>query len=237
MADTRSVRPLGLITKLGIVVGGHRFKISAVVLDLDALGAYPILLRRPWLRSANIKQSWEHNCISFRRGRTKVRVPTEEAAAQPKDMTPLYVEDINMLEGVDDKELEAYLEEHPRIIPLFKIDVIEVAADYATHNSVKVDAYEPDLASIIELRLVTLLACRYKAMLGHAPSMPLQKCLFYAVFPIMGPSVTIPADNSKENKEGFKRNNTTVFFEKYKKKKTRWKMREIDSEEERMKNT
>ena len=91
MADTRSIRPLGLIRKLGIIIGGHRFEISAVVLDLDAPGAYPMLLGRPWLRSANIKQSWKHNCISFRRGRAKVRVPTEELAAQPKNMTPLYV--------------------------------------------------------------------------------------------------------------------------------------------------
>ena len=66
MEDTCSVRPLGSIKKLGIVVGGHLFEISVVVLDLDALGTYPILLGRPWLRLANIKQSWEHNCISFR---------------------------------------------------------------------------------------------------------------------------------------------------------------------------
>ena len=58
MADTRSVRPLGLIRKVGIVIGGHHFEISAVVLALDTLGAYPILLGRPWLRSANIKQNW-----------------------------------------------------------------------------------------------------------------------------------------------------------------------------------
>ena len=57
MADTRSVRPLGLIRKVGIIVGGHRFDISAVVLALDAPGAYPMLLGRPWLRSTNIKQS------------------------------------------------------------------------------------------------------------------------------------------------------------------------------------
>ena len=81
----------------------------------------------------------------------KVRVPTEELAAQPKYVTPLYVEDINMLEGVDDAELEAYLEEHPRIIPLFEIDVIETAPDYATHTTGLEEAYEPDPTSIMEL--------------------------------------------------------------------------------------
>ena len=41
-----SAWPTGMIRKLGIVVGGHRFEISAVVLALDAPGAYPILLGR-----------------------------------------------------------------------------------------------------------------------------------------------------------------------------------------------
>ena len=44
MEDTGSVRPLGLIRKLGIIIDGHHFDISAVVLALDAPGAYPILL-------------------------------------------------------------------------------------------------------------------------------------------------------------------------------------------------
>ena len=37
MADTRSVRPLGLVRKLKIVIGGHAFEIGVVVLALDAL--------------------------------------------------------------------------------------------------------------------------------------------------------------------------------------------------------
>ena len=49
MADNRSVRPLGLIRKLGIVVDRHHFEISAVVFALDAPRVYPILLDRPWL--------------------------------------------------------------------------------------------------------------------------------------------------------------------------------------------
>ena len=49
MANTRFVRPLGWIQKLGIVVGGQNFEISAAVLALDTQGAYPILLGRAWL--------------------------------------------------------------------------------------------------------------------------------------------------------------------------------------------
>ena len=113
MADTRSVRPLGLIRKLQIVVSGHHFEISTAVLALDAPRAYPILLGKPWLWFANIKQNWQHNYISFRRGRSKVRVPTQETSASTKAIMPLYAEEINMLEGLEDTELEAYLDENP----------------------------------------------------------------------------------------------------------------------------
>ena len=51
MADTRSVRPIGLIRHLDFMLRGHTFMISMVVLRLDAPGAYPILLGLPWLRT------------------------------------------------------------------------------------------------------------------------------------------------------------------------------------------
>ena len=44
MADTRMVRPIGLIPHLGFTLGGHMFTISAFVLRLEAPGAYPMLL-------------------------------------------------------------------------------------------------------------------------------------------------------------------------------------------------
>ena len=114
MADTRSVRPLGLLRKQSIVIGGHLFEISAVVLALESQGAYPLLLGRPWLRSASIKQNWQHNNLSFHRGRSKIRIPMEENKTITKDISPLYAEEIHMLEGLEDEELERYLEENPR---------------------------------------------------------------------------------------------------------------------------
>ena len=72
-------------------------------------------------------------------------------AAQPKGITPLYAEDINMLEGVDDAELEAYLDDHPRIVPLFEIDIIETVVDYPASNMLQEEAYELDPKSLLEL--------------------------------------------------------------------------------------
>ena len=44
MADTCTVRPLGVIRQLDVILGGHTFQISAVVLHLEAPGPYPLLL-------------------------------------------------------------------------------------------------------------------------------------------------------------------------------------------------
>ena len=127
MADSRSLRPLGLLCKLTITVGGHMFKMLAILLALEAPRAYPLLLGQPWYSSANIVQQWQHNNISFCRGHAKIRVPTQESTLPTKSMTPLYLEEVHMLEGLEEEELEDYLEENPRTMPLSEFGVIKTA--------------------------------------------------------------------------------------------------------------
>ena len=72
MADTISVRPLGLIRQLEITLGGYAFTISIVVLQLDTPGAYPLLLGRPSLKTTHIKQRWQKNkLLAFKGGKQK----------------------------------------------------------------------------------------------------------------------------------------------------------------------
>ena len=120
MADTSSVRPTGLIRDLEVTIGGHTFRISAVVLQLQAQGAYPLLLGCPWLKTTHIKQNWKRNIITFRRGKAKVRVPTQPRTGTGKELTPLYAECVNMLEGLADEEEDQYLQENPKIVPCSK---------------------------------------------------------------------------------------------------------------------
>ena len=75
MADTSSVRPTGLIRDLDVTIGGHAFRISAVVLQLNVQGVYPLLLGRPWLKATNIKQNWNKNVLTFRKARTSFEYP------------------------------------------------------------------------------------------------------------------------------------------------------------------
>ena len=42
----------------------------------------------------------------------------------------MYAESVNMLEGVADKEVDHYLKENPRIVPLFEVDIAEVISPY-----------------------------------------------------------------------------------------------------------
>ena len=102
-----------------VTIGGHAFRISVVVLQLNVQGAYPLVLGRPWLRTTHIKPNWQKNIITFRRGKTKVRVATQPRAITSKEATPLYAESINMLEWLIDEEIDRYMEEHPKIVPLF----------------------------------------------------------------------------------------------------------------------
>ena len=130
------------------------FTISAVVLRLEAPGAYPMLLGRPWLRTANIKQHWQRNMISFRRGKTKVRVITEERVPVALNTSPLYAEGVHMLDGLADEEVEEFLEDHPTIVPLFEINAM-TPTEQAPATEVTEEGPpqgEPDPTTVAELR-------------------------------------------------------------------------------------
>ena len=53
-----------------------------------------------------------------------------------------------MLEGLPNEEVDRYLEEHPKIVPLFENDIIAVVRPYVTSP----ESDEPDQEAIGELR-------------------------------------------------------------------------------------
>ena len=54
-----------------------------------------------------------------------------------------------MLDGLVDEEVDHYLEEHPKIMPLFVVDVAEAVTPYVTHREDEFN--EPDRKAIREL--------------------------------------------------------------------------------------
>ena len=55
-----------------------------------------------------------------------------------------------MLDGLADEEVNQYLEENPKIVPLFEVDVAKVVMPYVTNREEELD--EPDREAIRELR-------------------------------------------------------------------------------------
>ena len=76
----------------------------------------------------------------------------EESAPAPKEIAPLYAEEIHMLEGLEDEELERYLDENPRIVPRFEIDVGETTESYTSPIEITGQDEEPGEDRITELR-------------------------------------------------------------------------------------
>ena len=75
----------------------------------------------------------------------------EESAPAPKEISPLYAEEIHMLEWLEDEELERYLNENPRIVPLFEIDVGETTQSYASPVETTAYGHKPSEDAIAEL--------------------------------------------------------------------------------------
>ena len=79
-----------------------------------------------------------------------MQVPTQPRGGTSKELTPLYVESINMLDGLTDDKVDRYLDEHPKIVPLFEVDMAEAVTSYLTYRGKEFD--EPDQEAIRELR-------------------------------------------------------------------------------------
>ena len=80
----------------------------------------------------------------------------EELLPTPHNITPLYSEGAHMLDGLADEEVDAFLEDHPTIIPLFEIDAISAIGSHldedVTEDSLPQDELDP--TTIAELRHV-----------------------------------------------------------------------------------
>ena len=44
-----------------------------------------------------------------------------------------------MLDGLSNEEVDQYLEEHPKIVSLFEVDVVETITPYVTHQEDEFD--------------------------------------------------------------------------------------------------
>ena len=148
MADTSTVRPFDLIRHLDVIFEGYSFQISTVVLQLDAVGAYPLLLGRTWLKTANIKQNWNKKVLTFWKGKSKIRVSTKEKITTSRQCLPIHAEVVNMMEGLDETEEKHYSNDNLKSIPLFELDIVQALTPYVEDQSDIVHVDEQTLKEI-----------------------------------------------------------------------------------------
>jgi hypothetical protein len=135
MADQRRVQPLGLLCGLKMEVCGMNFEIAAVILRMeDISGSYPLLLGRPWLRQARVKQDWQSDRITIRKGKKKLKLSVRTKRGLQTPFRPSMAEGINMMDGMGDEEEDDYLSRNPELVSLFEVDVVAVLEQYQQQN-------------------------------------------------------------------------------------------------------
>ena len=98
-ADQRSI-----LRNQEIVVAGLTFSVNFVVLRMDeGDNPYSLLVGRPWLRAAKVKQDWGSQKITIRKGKKKVKVNMIPTVKLPKHARALYAQGINMVEEIGDE--------------------------------------------------------------------------------------------------------------------------------------
>ena len=72
MADQHSVRPLGILKNVMTEVGEHRHSVHYIVFHIpNALSTYSILLGRPWLFDAKVRDDWGKGTLTIGHGKNK----------------------------------------------------------------------------------------------------------------------------------------------------------------------
>ncbi|MCO5579663.1 hypothetical protein L7F22_033520 [Adiantum nelumboides] len=135
MADQRRIQPLGIVRNTVIEIGGLKFKVNFVVLQLEESSqSYPMILGRPWLRAAKVKQHWGADYVVLRQGKKKVRMKMVASKVIPPNCRPLHAETINMASELEEDEEEEFLRVNSSVIPIFEVDVQHILEKYVAND-------------------------------------------------------------------------------------------------------
>jgi len=73
MANQSRVKPLGMLTQIVTTIGRIDHKIDYIVFKLTkSIFLYPILLGRPWLYLAKVKDDWGKGTLTIGKGQNKI---------------------------------------------------------------------------------------------------------------------------------------------------------------------
>ena len=89
-----------------------------------------MLLGRPWFRKAKLKQDWDKDEMTLKKGSKTVKVSMTEKAVLAESIKPMNAQAINLASEVTDDEEEDFLRANPTVVPMFEVDVIDVLDRY-----------------------------------------------------------------------------------------------------------
>ena len=69
-----------------------------------------------------------------------------------RECVPLHAVAVNMMEGLDDAKEDQHFNDNPKIMPLFKVDIVKALMPYFGEND-KEDEVQVDDKTLTELRL------------------------------------------------------------------------------------
>lgn len=89
MANQRPVQPRGMLKDVVILIGGIYYTVTFIILTMKQ-HSYPILLGRPWLRSAQVLHDWGIDDMVIKRDGQCINIPTNPrkilSEGRPKDL-------------------------------------------------------------------------------------------------------------------------------------------------------
>ena len=85
-----------------------------------------MLLGRPWFRKAKLKQDWDKDEMTLKKGSKTVKVNMTEKVVLAELIKPMNVQAINLASEVTDDEEEDFLKANPTVVPVFEVDVIDI---------------------------------------------------------------------------------------------------------------
>ena len=59
---------------------------------------------------------------------------TQENVNTTRQCLPIHAEAVNMLEGLNEAEEDQYFEDNPKIIPLFKVNIMQALTPYVDED-------------------------------------------------------------------------------------------------------
>ena len=131
MADHSRVQPIGMLRKQIITIQGLQFSVNFVVLRMkENASAYSMLLGRPWFRTAKLKQDWEKNVVTLKKGKKVVSTSMGVKQELSRAVKPMMAQPISFADKVEDDEEDSFLDANPTVVPVFEVDVERILDRY-----------------------------------------------------------------------------------------------------------